>query len=263
MRARVLVTILFAGTLVVAFTQRLVADKTQDQYRHAAETLRQGDLESAEAEFEEILRKKPKYQEAKILLAVTHTQLSARAKLKADRARAVSELREALRLEPDEAYWHSALAKLLNEQGDAEGAAKECARAAQLSPDDSGLASGCGLKASLRPEKKSNEAGENEGGVGAEVFKVGGDVSPPRPTQKPEPHYSKKARMVSYQGTVVLWVVVNAQGSVEQEWVVKPLGLGLDQETLRAARTWKFAPATRNGIPVPVRVMVEMTFRLF
>jgi len=27
--------------------------------------------------------------------------------------------------------------------------------------------------------------------------------------------------------------------------------------------TWKFKPGTRQGVPVPVRVMVEVSFRLF
>ena len=26
-------------------------------------------------------------------------------------------------------------------------------------------------------------------------------------------------------------------------------------------KTWKFTPATRKGVPVPVRVMVEIDFR--
>jgi periplasmic protein TonB len=69
--------------------------------------------------------------------------------------------------------------------------------------------------------------------------------------------------MVRYQGTAVLWIVVTAQGDVAQERLVKPLGLGLGQNALRTVRTWKFKPATRNGVPVPVRVMVEVSFRLF
>ncbi len=262
-KAKAFFAIFFAGALVVAYPQWLLAEKTQKQYKHAAESLRRGDLETAEREFEEILRKKPEYQEAKILLSLTHFQLGEKAKLKGDRAHAISEWREALRLEPDEAYWHSALANLLNEQGDAEGAAKECAQAAQLSPDDSGLSSGCGLKASSRPEEKGNEPGDNEGGAGSEVFKIGGDVSPPRPTHRPEPPYSQKARMVQYEGTTVLLVVVNSRGDVEQERVVKPLGLGLDQNALRTMHTWKFTPAMRKGTPVSVRVRVEITFRLF
>lgn len=61
----------------------------------------------------------------------------------------------------------------------------------------------------------------------------------------------------------MLWLVVDAQGDVKQETIVKPLGLGLDERALRTVRTWKFKPSTRNGTPVPVRVMVEVSFKLF
>ncbi|MBZ5545924.1 MAG: energy transducer TonB [Acidobacteriia bacterium] len=80
---------------------------------------------------------------------------------------------------------------------------------------------------------------------------------------KPEPPYSEEARKAKYQGTVVLWIVVDTAGNVTDQRVVKPLGLGLDEKALETVRTWKFKPALRNGTPVPVRVMVEVSFRLF
>ncbi len=101
------------------------------------------------------------------------------------------------------------------------------------------------------------------GGTGGGYYSVGGNVSAPIPIYKPEPAYSEEARKAKYQGTVVLWIIVDAQGSVHDVRVVKPLGLGLDEKAVEAVKTWKFKPATRNGVPVPVRVMVEVSFRLF
>jgi len=101
------------------------------------------------------------------------------------------------------------------------------------------------------------------GGVGGGVYSVGGGVSEPVPIFKPDPAYSEEARKAKYQGTVVLWIVVDAAGSVTDCRVVKPLGLGLDEKAVETVRTWKFKPAQRNGTPVPVRVMVEVSFRLF
>jgi TonB family protein len=102
------------------------------------------------------------------------------------------------------------------------------------------------------------------GGTGGGVFSVGGNVSAPIPIYKPEPAYSEEARKAKYQGTVVLWIVVDAQGNVANDVrVVKPLGLGLDEKAMETVRTWKFKPAMRNGTPVPVRVIVEVSFRLF
>jgi TonB family protein len=92
---------------------------------------------------------------------------------------------------------------------------------------------------------------------------VGGGVSAPIPIYKPEPAYSEEARKAKYQGTVVLWIVVDAQGNVADCRVVKPLGLGLDEKAVEGVKVWKFKPAMRNGTPVAVRVMMEVSFRLF
>ena len=101
------------------------------------------------------------------------------------------------------------------------------------------------------------------GGTGGGPFSVGGGVSAPIPIYKPEPAYSEEARKAKYQGTVVLWIIVDTQGNVTEARVVRPLGLGLDEKALETVRTWKFKPALRNGAPVPVRVSVEVSFRLF
>jgi protein TonB len=101
------------------------------------------------------------------------------------------------------------------------------------------------------------------GGTGGGVFSVGGSVTAPVPIYKPEPPYSEEARKAKYQGTVVLQIVVDTQGSVVDVRVVKPLGLGLDEKAVDTVRTWKFKPGMRNGAAVPVRVLVEVSFRLF
>ena len=101
------------------------------------------------------------------------------------------------------------------------------------------------------------------GGTGGGIYSVGGGVTAPIPIFKPEPPYSEEARKAKYQGTVVLMIVVDAQGNVTDCKVVRPLGLGLDEKATETVRTWKFKPAMRNASPVPVRVIVEVSFRLF
>jgi len=101
------------------------------------------------------------------------------------------------------------------------------------------------------------------GGTGGGIYSVGGGVSAPIPIFKPEPPYSEEARKAKYQGTVVLTIVVDAQGNVTDCKVMRPLGLGLDEKATETVRTWKFKPAMRNATPVPVRVIVEVSFRLF
>lgn len=100
------------------------------------------------------------------------------------------------------------------------------------------------------------------GGTGGGAFSVGGGVTQPIPIYAPDPPYSEQARKAKYQGSVVLSIVVDPQGTVHNIQVVKPLGLGLDQEAVKTVSTWKFKPGERNGVPVAVQMLVEVTFRL-
>jgi TonB family protein len=97
----------------------------------------------------------------------------------------------------------------------------------------------------------------------AQVYKVGGGVAAPVPIYKPEPPYTKEARAAKLQDTVILSVVVDASGSVTDVRRVKGGAKGLDESAVQTVHTWKFKPATRYGKPVPVKVKVEVAFRLF
>lgn len=100
-------------------------------------------------------------------------------------------------------------------------------------------------------------------GTGGGAYSVGGGVSAPKEIFAPSPDYSEAARKAKFQGEVVLSLVVDAQGNPTDIHVVKPLGMGLDEKAVEKVRTWKFIPGKRNGIPVPVRVLLDVTFRLF
>jgi periplasmic protein TonB len=88
-------------------------------------------------------------------------------------------------------------------------------------------------------------------------------VSAPRALFAPDPEYSEEARKAKYQGTVVLWVVIGADGRPRETRVQRSLGMGLDQKAIEAVRRWKFEPAQKDGVPVAVQVHIEVNFRLF
>jgi periplasmic protein TonB len=98
---------------------------------------------------------------------------------------------------------------------------------------------------------------------GHDVFKVGGGVSAPRAINRPNPNYSKEARKAKHQGTCVLSLVVGTDGKPHDIHVVRMLGLGLDEEAIKAVKRWTFEPARKDGQPVPVQVNVEVSFRLY
>ena len=95
------------------------------------------------------------------------------------------------------------------------------------------------------------------------VYRVGGDVSAPKVTYGPDPQYSEKARKAHYEGAVVLWLVVDADGLPQQIKVQRSLGMGLDEEAIKAVKQWRFQPAKKDGKPVPVMINVEVNFRLY
>jgi periplasmic protein TonB len=101
------------------------------------------------------------------------------------------------------------------------------------------------------------------GGIGGGVYRVGGGVSAPRPIYSPDPDYSEEARKAKYQGTVVLWVIVGTDGRPHDIRVYRTLGMGLDEKAIEAIRTWRFAPARKDGVPVAVQVNIEVSFRLY
>ncbi|HZI72487.1 MAG TPA: energy transducer TonB, partial [Gemmatimonadales bacterium] len=92
------------------------------------------------------------------------------------------------------------------------------------------------------------------GGIGGGVFKVGGGVSAPRALSTPDPEYSEEARKAKYQGTVVLWLIVDQNGHPQQVRVARSLGMGLDQKAIEAVKQWKFEPAMKDGKPVAVQI---------
>jgi len=76
------------------------------------------------------------------------------------------------------------------------------------------------------------------------------------------PAYPEAARSEGVEGHVHLELVVGVSGSVESARLLHGVGHGLDEAALRAARQFRFAPATRGGRPVRVRMAWSLEFRL-
>jgi TonB family protein len=93
--------------------------------------------------------------------------------------------------------------------------------------------------------------------VNPKVMKV------PKAIYSPDPDYSETARIAKFQGVCVVSLILGKDGNVQDVWVSRKLGLGLEQKALEAVRRWKFEPAMKDGEPVPVFLNVEVMFRLY
>ena len=96
------------------------------------------------------------------------------------------------------------------------------------------------------------------------VFRMGNMIglTPPRLSFKVEPQYTEEARLAKYQGTVVVAVDIAPDGTAQNMKVVRGLGLGLEEQALKAISQWLFKPGTKDGQPVAVKATIEVNFRL-
>ena len=75
-----------------------------------------------------------------------------------------------------------------------------------------------------------------------------------------EPGMTEEARRACAQGTVVLRGVIDRDGTVQSLVVVKTVGYGLTEESLKAARRVRFSPAQKDGQAVPQYLQMEYNF---
>lgn len=77
------------------------------------------------------------------------------------------------------------------------------------------------------------------------------------------PRYPMESRRGKEQGTVVLTVVLNTDGSVADVHIAQSSGhRRLDRAALEAVRKWRWSPTIRGGEPVMVQGMVDIPFIL-
>jgi TonB family protein len=102
------------------------------------------------------------------------------------------------------------------------------------------------------------------GGTGGGAYRPGSGVSMPQLVREVKPDYTADAMRAKVQGAVLLECVVLTDGTIGDVRIVKSLDnvFGLDEQAVKAARQWRFQPGRRFGEPVPVIVLIELTFTL-
>jgi len=258
---RMVGAILFLG--VVVGPGNILADSFERHMKRAADFASRGNLDEAIAEYQQALKRQPKSVLAQSALGMAYVQLGDLRSKNGDADGAIDAYQKASALEPAEPYWHERLGTALEKKGDHDGALREYRTAAELLPLDDGLQTQYEQFAGIPEDQRTSCEKPHKAEAIHRPGTFQGKVSAPIPLWKPDPGYSDWARRAKLQGTVVLWITIDRDGNVACMRNVRPLGLGLDAKALETVRTWKFQPSTRGDEPVPVRVMAEVSFKLF
>ncbi len=78
-----------------------------------------------------------------------------------------------------------------------------------------------------------------------------------------EPEYSQEAREAKISGVVLLAIHISEKGRVDEVWLLRPLGIGLDENAAKAARQYLFRPAQLDRKPVEAELNMEVNFQIF
>lgn len=108
----------------------------------------------------------------------------------------------------------------------------------------------------------TSDSSQEELPVSGPVFTVGPGVSAPTVILQKEAQYTDSARKARFEGVTMLTLVVDIDGRAKQIKVSQSLRGDLDEKAMEAIRASRFRPAMRKGQPVPVRIMVQVRFRL-
>lgn len=85
----------------------------------------------------------------------------------------------------------------------------------------------------------------------------------PEYSKNPPISYPKRARQKRYEGTVVLEVLVNRNGKVEDLRILASSGYAiLDRSAVKSVKTWSFKPAKKGTDTVDMWVQVPVRFKL-
>jgi TonB family protein len=108
-------------------------------------------------------------------------------------------------------------------------------------------------------------APNGKGPEGAEipVHRVGGPVTAPIVLNSPEAEFSQAAKEAKYQGACILSMIVDKHGMPQNVQVVRKLDYGLTEKAIEAVNKYRFKPAMKDGVPVPVQIDVEVAFHLY
>jgi TonB family protein len=109
--------------------------------------------------------------------------------------------------------------------------------------------------------------------VQSKLYNITSDhVTPPSLIHTPDPRLGPKTTTGTdstgttgtkekvVEGVVILQVLVDRDGNVNNVKVVRSLTSDMDRKAVEGVKTWKFYPSRKNGVPVAVLMNIEVAF---
>ena len=93
--------------------------------------------------------------------------------------------------------------------------------------------------------------------------KSDGSVKPPKLIKNVDPRFTESARQMRLSGSTEVYLWLSEDGMPSHLKVVRPIGLGLDEESIAAVSQYRFAPATKDGKPVKVDLYINVNYGIF
>jgi TonB family protein len=87
------------------------------------------------------------------------------------------------------------------------------------------------------------------------------EVRAPRPYRRLKPPYPETAARAEVEATVDVLVDIDTRGEVGRVEVARWAGYGLDQSVIDTVKQMHFFPAMRDGLAIPMRVLLRYNFR--
>jgi TonB family protein len=87
------------------------------------------------------------------------------------------------------------------------------------------------------------------------------DTRAPRPYRRVKPPYSEAAAQAEVEAIVDVQVDIDARGEVGKIEIARWAGFGLDQSVINTVKQMHFFPAMRDGVAIPMRVLLRYNFQ--
>jgi len=86
--------------------------------------------------------------------------------------------------------------------------------------------------------------------------------TPARLVKRVTPRYPEQERQSHVEGTVSIYAWIGKDGSVSEPRIVSSVTPGLNDASLDAVRQWRYEPASCNGTPIDIEIVLTVIYQL-